>query len=116
AAGARRRRARDAPAAVTGRLGLLINPIAGMGGRVGLHGTDGAALAAARARGAEPVAALRAGRAVRRLRREGVELLTAGGAMGGELLAQQQLPHRVVYEPARPSGPEDTRAASRALA
>lgn len=48
-------------------LGVVVNPIAGMGGRVGTHGTDGAALAAAVARGAEPVAAARAQRAVRRL-------------------------------------------------
>lgn len=37
------------------RIGFLINPIAGMGGRVGLKGTDGVADEAVR-RGAEPVA------------------------------------------------------------
>ena len=45
-------------------LGLVVNPIAGMGGRVALRGTDGPeALREARARGAMPLAGERARRA-----------------------------------------------------
>ncbi len=41
------------------RLGFVVNPIAGMGGRVGLKGTDGLVAEARRLR-AEPIARARA--------------------------------------------------------
>ncbi len=50
-------------------IGLVVNPIAGLGGRVGLHGTDGAeAVARALALGAEAVATARASDPLRALR------------------------------------------------
>ena len=50
------------------RLGLIVNPLAGIGGAVGLKGSDGAAIVAeARERGAEPRAHARAVRALRML-------------------------------------------------
>ncbi len=98
------------------RLGLVINPIAGMGGRVGLHGTDGVSLDAARSRGAEPVAARRARRALARLPQD-LDLVAAGGVMGADVLDELDRPHATVYRP----GPDatttaaDTRAAVAAL-
>lgn len=67
------------------RLGLIVNPIAGMGGSVGLKGTDGATvLAEARARGAVPRASDRTAAALARLEpaRERIELLAGPGDMG----------------------------------
>jgi predicted polyphosphate/ATP-dependent NAD kinase len=55
---------------VTGRplLGLLVNPVAGLGGRVGLKGSDGEeTLRLARERGAVPEAGARTAAALRRL-------------------------------------------------
>lgn len=65
------------------RIGFVVNPIAGMGGRVGLKGTDGN-VEAARERGAEPRAPDRGIAVLRALteRTEPVEILTWGGKMG----------------------------------
>ncbi|PSP54563.1 N-acetylglucosamine-1-phosphate uridyltransferase [Halobacteriales archaeon QS_1_67_19] len=65
------------------RIGAVVNPIAGMGGRVGLKGTDGK-VEQARERGAEPRAPDRAVRALEALRERApeTELLTYGGRMG----------------------------------
>jgi len=70
------------------RVGFVVNPIAGMGGRVGLKGTDGVANQA-RAAGAEPIAGPRAqlfARTFLELSRHDESLrvrwLTCGGTMG----------------------------------
>jgi predicted polyphosphate/ATP-dependent NAD kinase len=70
------------------RIGLIVNPIAGMGGRVGLKGTDGVELLErAVERGAVPVAEERADRALARIhdRCADVRLVVAHGRMGADL-------------------------------
>lgn len=65
------------------RIGLVVNPIAGMGGRVGLKGTDGM-VDRARELGAEPRAPDRAVRALEVLRERTTDatIVTWGGEMG----------------------------------
>lgn len=70
------------------KLGFLINPIAGMGGAVGLKGTDGQkTLGEAVRRGAKPVALERGARFLKEVKRrdKGLELVVAPGAMGEDL-------------------------------
>ncbi len=76
------------------RIGLIVNPIAGMGGAVGLKGTDGANLARARARNAKPFAAKRCEIALAELRRLDTRplLVVASGAMGEDAARASGLP------------------------
>lgn len=71
------------------RLGLIINPIAGMGGKVGLKGTDGDALARAVEKGAAPLAEKKARQAISELPplKDKLTVLAAPGAMGAALAA-----------------------------
>jgi predicted polyphosphate/ATP-dependent NAD kinase len=67
---------------------LIVNPVAGLGGRVGLKGTDGAeTVREALRRGASPVAQERAGRALARLERHGrqLQVVTAAARMGADV-------------------------------
>ncbi|OAQ52043.1 ATP-NAD/AcoX kinase [Natrinema mahii] len=114
-------------------IGVVVNPIAGMGGRVGLKGTDGK-LEEARRRGAEPRAPDRAREALRSLHRRAPDLAvyTAAGVMGERAVRDAGYEPELVYDPADAAGatdgparvadPEtaetsadDTRAAVRAL-
>ncbi|WP_413989580.1 ATP-NAD kinase family protein [Labrys okinawensis] len=65
------------------RLGFLVNPVAGLGGRVGLKGSDGSAtVMEALARGAVPAASQRALAALTALAERELVILTAAGSMG----------------------------------
>ena len=101
------------------RIGLIINPIAGMGGRVALKGTDGAnAAVLAAALGAAPVAEERARRFLARLTQAGrvVELLTVGGAMGADAAQAAGVAARVLpVTLGAPTGAADTRRAALAM-
>lgn len=69
------------------RMGFIVNPIAGMGGRVGLKGTNGV-LEEALARGARPLAAVRAKEFLAKLKelytQEPIDTLTCPNPMGAK--------------------------------
>ncbi|PSQ63746.1 MAG: N-acetylglucosamine-1-phosphate uridyltransferase [Halobacteriales archaeon SW_8_66_22] len=100
------------------RIGFVVNPIAGMGGRVGLKGTDGK-VAEARERGAEMRAPDRGRDALRALANSGadVALLTVGGRMGETEARKAGFEPTVVGHPVDESATSaaDTRDAVRAF-
>ncbi|HKY88521.1 MAG TPA: ATP-NAD kinase family protein [Candidatus Limnocylindrales bacterium] len=102
------------------RVGLIVNPIAGLGGSVGLKGTDGRAVVErARALGAIPRAPGRAAAALEEMARAraDVELLTCAGPMGEDSAREAGTAATIVYR-ARSAATTagDTRAAAREMA
>ncbi|MEV6103884.1 NAD(+)/NADH kinase [Streptomyces sp. NPDC051940] len=88
------------------RIGLVVNPVAGLGGPVGLKGSDGREVQRrALELGAVPRAGERAAAALASLRGTPCELLTAGGPMGADAARAAGWEARVVYEPGAPRAP-----------
>lgn len=81
------------------RLGLIINPLAGLGGRAALKGSDGVA-AQALAMGVEPLAQQRVKVALQVLwpLRDQLQIVTAPGLMGAALLDEMGFAHEVIGE------------------
>lgn len=98
-------------------VGLIVNPIAGMGGRVGLKGTDGEeVLRQALALGAVPDAGERARRALAQLRQPGA-ILTFAGEMGEDAVRAAGLAPEVVgTAPGATTAADTRRAAERMVA
>ena len=100
------------------KFGLLVNPVAGIGGSVALKGSDGAEIQArARQRGGNPRAAPRTRRALRALgsAARAVRWVTWGGGMGEDLLAEAGLNSQLLGAPGDPGGALDTQRAASAM-
>ena len=91
-------------------LGLIINPIAGMGGSVGLHGTDGNSYRKAEALGAAPIAEKRAVRALYQLASAlpDISVLSASGPMGENSARTAGLDPAVIPVLSEPTTSSDT--------
>ena len=101
------------------KLGFIVNPIAGMGGKVGLKGTD-EVLNEAIARGAKPVAPKRATEFLQKLKRnldDKIEVLTCIGIMGAEEARAASLPIQILpMKIGKETSAEDTKKAAKLLA
>lgn len=101
-------------------LGLIVNPIAGMGGRVGLKGTDGPEILEQAIRlGAKPIAPKRAAEALHALRASSplkVEILTCPQEMGEKPAREAGFSPLVIEgRPREITTPEDTKSAAKIL-
>lgn len=101
------------------KLGLIVNPYAGLGGSVGLKGSDGqATVNEALARGAEPRALERAERALRGLlpQRDEIQVYCFSGDMGETTASALGFSYTLVGAPAHSqTSAEDTRTAAKIL-
>jgi len=100
------------------RIGVIVNPIAGIGGPAAMKGSDGVDVQrAALARGATPRAneRLRAAFAPLLSRSDEIALVAWGGAMGADALRAAGFAVEVLGTPPENSSAADTRAAARAM-
>lgn len=102
--------------AATLRLGLLVNPLAGLGGSVALKGSDGVAEEAL-ARGAIPQAPARARAVLEALLpwRDRIRVLTAAGSMGADIAIALGFNTAIVHSPGTDTSAADTDATARAV-
>ncbi|MCL1059297.1 ATP-NAD kinase family protein [Shewanella gelidimarina] len=93
----------------TFRLGLIINPLAGLGGSVALKGSDGVAELAI-AKGAVPKSQLRMQQALQVILpyKDQLEIITASGDMGESLARKMGFNVRVVYHAPALTEAQDT--------
>ena len=91
-------------------IGLIVNPVAGMGGSVGLKGTDGDSYARALEMGAEPVSPARTHEFLSHIGcRDQIRLLVAPGPMGAGCAEAAGLDFEIVGELAAQPAAEDTK-------
>ncbi|MHA2155153.1 MAG: ATP-NAD kinase family protein [Candidatus Hodarchaeales archaeon] len=104
---------------ITKKVGLIVNPIAGMGGRVGLKGTDGVEiLEQARLLGAQPESHNRALIAIQKLLpiKEKIELITYPEEMGGIIAKKCSFQPTIIGSISKgKTTPEDTQRAAKDL-
>ncbi|NLF87306.1 ATP-NAD kinase family protein [Candidatus Bathyarchaeota archaeon] len=106
------------PQIPTKKLGLIVNPVAGMGGAVGLKGTDGKAiLQQAIQLGAKPIAAQRAETFLSELApaKDHLKLVVGAGQMGEEEAKKQGYSYTVVGEAKTETSPQDTQAIAKGI-
>ena len=91
------------------KVGLIVNPVAGMGGSVGLKGTDGHLYKKALELGADPVTPGRTKAFLSRVeRKDEIALLVAPGKMGANYVTHLDIPFTTVGQIGDETSAEDT--------
>jgi len=91
------------------KLGLIVNPIGGMGGSVGLKGTDGETYRRALELGATPVTPQRIEDTLSLINRKDIYFLVAPGKMGENYIRQFNFKYEVVGTIEEKTSAEDTK-------
>ncbi len=92
------------------KIGLIINPIAGMGGTVGLKGTDGAIYKEAIEMGATPVTPIRANELLSNVKnKDNIILFVAPGKMGADIVTNIGIKFKIIGEIGKETTKEDTK-------
>jgi predicted polyphosphate/ATP-dependent NAD kinase len=106
------------PALQVKTIGLIVNPVAGMGGAVGLKGTDGKAIVdQARSLGAKPIAPERAKAFLSKLKpaKNNVRLVVGAGSMGEDEAKNYGFNFKVLGERKEETSAEDTVAVAKKM-
>ena len=99
-------------------IGLIVNPVAGMGGAVGLKGTDGKAIVnRARSLGAKPIAPVRAQAFLSELNpvKSGLRLVVGAGSMGEDEAKGSNFIYKVLGKRKKETSAEDTVAIAKKM-
>lgn len=91
------------------KIGLIVNPIAGMGGSVGLKGTDGETVKEAIALGAEPTTPKRIEETLSLIQRKDLYFLVAPGKMGEDYLKRFDFKYEVASKIGKDTNADDTK-------
>jgi len=100
-------------------IGLIVNPVAGMGGAVGLKGTDGKAIVTrAKSLGAKPIAPVRAKAFLSELNpvESSIRLLVGAGSMGEDEAKSTGFTHQVLGKRKKETSAGDTVAVAKKMA
>lgn len=91
------------------KIGIIVNPIAGMGGNVGLKGTDGNMYEKAVQLGAKPVTSQRIEEVLSYIKREDIYFLTASGKMGEDYVKKFNFRYETIGQISSRTSAEDTK-------
>jgi len=91
------------------KIGLIVNPIAGMGGSVGLKGTDGEAYKKALKLGAKPTTPQRIEETLALVNRKDLYFIVAPGKMGEDFINKFDFKYEVVSKIDEETNAEDTK-------
>ena len=91
------------------KIGLIVNPIAGMGGSVGLKGTDGEIYKKAIELGAKPTTPQRIEETLSLIKRRDLYFITAPGKMGEDFIKKIDFKYEVVSQIQEETNADDTK-------